>query len=730
MQPILFKAGTTTFDSLGLGIIPDVISDQVHEVENGAFTVELTIPKSSRFFNLIEPEMLVKLKPNSVVDYDIFKVTGVGKDSDSAVATVYCSQWTVEANNYFVKKMSVDGQTPQSALGGMQVDRECNFKFTSDITEPINGTDVVYENKNPNEIILGESNSLQKITGGLVRRHLNTVSLLKNDKPNSIRLRRGKNINGLSINRSLDGLVTKIVPYVTIKGEDDQPDTVEYGSEVISPNFGKYKNQYVLPVDYSGRADNVTDMQVLANKYFRENKNIDVPAYDVQVNVADYGSLRKEKVRCGDIAILYDPDYDLDVELEIYDTTYSSVLEEDLTISAGTQAVDLFHNLESLIEKNKSDIDDARNEAGDKIEKFTDEMNVRIDDRTQFGPTTPTGNHKQGDIWYRSEGELGTGEVQQFQMYIYDNGSWVLAFPEGYDVELRKKVNDYTSETDKAISGITADITANAKAVEDEMTDIKNGQIATDKVVASKMSTADVTTLVGQTASGLTGQITAVDGKVTTLGATVDGLQTTVSGTDGLTSKVTQLANLVDTKVSSADLSARITAGVDAGLATVQLTSGVSGNDAYLRLTSNGSMSEVSLGGDKIHITGETRIDNAVIKSANIESINAAKLVGGEIRGISLIYIKSGATAAVMSPKGFSFSKDGVEQGVFLKLNSAGLPSTTVSGTLHASSNISTSGVIKVFNNKISTGYGQIYFNEKGQASVNDSRGAHVLQIV
>lgn len=443
MQLVLYKKNTTKFDNLGLGIIADAFEDSVHEIKNNSYTASFSIPKSSRFFNIIELEMLVKMKPNAIDDFDIFKVTKIDKQTDTERAVITLGHWTDNSNNYYVTDLTVDGKNPKDILSSLQLDRTSPFLFASDITETITNSKVEYKVKNPNQIILGESNSLQKLTGGLVRKRLNKISLLKNNSPRSIRLRSGKNISGLTIIRSVEGLVTRMIPYITIKGDKNLPDTVEYGKPVISNNIGKFNELYTQYVDYSSRADNTWDMQDLAGQYFDENKGIDEPTYDVQVDVFDYGSLRKEKVQCGDIAKLYDPEFDLNVDLEIYDVTYSSTLEEYQSIKAGTNSVDLFHNLESRIKDVSDKVDDVKNNVDDtkkdvdnKIseqeekaeeyrKKFEEEIDKKVED-TKKGIDGYIKQNSNGPIMaYSPNGQIIQG-MPPIGYFKSQNGNFIL----------------------------------------------------------------------------------------------------------------------------------------------------------------------------------------------------------------------------------------------------------------------------------------------------------------
>ncbi|MFT8602356.1 MAG: gp58-like family protein, partial [Liquorilactobacillus satsumensis] len=128
-----------------------------------------------------------------------------------------------------------------------------------------------------------------------------------------------------------------------------------------------------------------------------------------------------------------------------------------------------------------------------------------------------------------------------------------------------------------------------------------------------------------------------------TINQTISGIQSTVSNKAD-NSTVTQLSNVVQTKVSSQDYTSKVT----------QLNSMI---DA--RVTKNGVINAVNISsegiqifGNKLHITASTYIDNAVIKSAMIDTLSADKITVGTLNGANVNVINLNAaniTAGTLS---------------------------------------------------------------------------------
>ena len=139
---------------------------------------------------------------------------------------------------------------------------------------------------------------------------------------------------------------------------------------------------------------------------------------------------------------------------------------------------------------------------------------------------------------------------------------------------------------------------------------------------------------VRENVQGYERRIQGVEGSYSQLSQTVGGLTNTVHGHNGLQSRVTQLADQLSTKVSSDDFSTHLSQYSDTIWAAVRSrvpsSSGkMTGKEiiSAIRLDRSG----VKISGSKVQITGETSIDNAVIKSGHIHSLNADKITTGTL---------------------------------------------------------------------------------------------------
>lgn len=163
----------------------------------------------------------------------------------------------------------------------------------------------------------------------------------------------------------------------------------------------------------------------------------------------------------------------------------------------------------------------------------------------------------------------------------------------------------------------------------------------------------DVTSVSGtasralQTANQVSTSLTALDGRVSTAIRTVDGFRSEIaSAKNDTNSRITQLSNLIDQRVTRSDVTSIIRQSGDNIMLAIQgklpkSEAKMSGEEivSAINLTREG----VRVIGKKVHITGDTLMDNASIKGAAIQSLSADKIVGGTIdaRQVNVINVNA-----------------------------------------------------------------------------------------
>ena len=145
----------------------------------------------------------------------------------------------------------------------------------------------------------------------------------------------------------------------------------------------------------------------------------------------------------------------------------------------------------------------------------------------------------------------------------------------------------------------------------------------------------------GQTVTNLRGDITkntqlidgfdrfvqSVDGRVTRISETINGVSQTVrNNKENTESRISQLSNLIDSKVSSSEFSTLIRQNDRTIWTAIK-------DEASKEVISSINLSPAGtrISGKKVHITGQTLINDAVIKSGHIQSLDADKITTGTL---------------------------------------------------------------------------------------------------
>lgn len=218
MKPILLNS-VDDYPKSGLGRITTASHQQVHEVYNGDYTFSFDVLVIDKLFKKIKTEMIIATFV-SKHDTDFFYIKGTELKSPGIV-TVNCNHLTMLTNENYVRgKLSIDGKKIKDILtemSGMLDLPGQSFTYSTDLDQTVGKTDIVYENNNPGQIMIGESNSLTSVLDARLLRKGMNLKLTNKNTGNYMDLRKGKNIAGVSVSKNIDNLTTSIVPYYKYK---------------------------------------------------------------------------------------------------------------------------------------------------------------------------------------------------------------------------------------------------------------------------------------------------------------------------------------------------------------------------------------------------------------------------------------------------------------------------------------------------------------------------------
>ncbi|HEL0207918.1 phage protein [Streptococcus equi subsp. zooepidemicus Sz105] len=306
-----------------------------------------------------------------------------------------------------------------------------------------------------------------------------------------------------------------------------------------------------------------------------------------------------------------------------------------------------------------------------------------------------------------------------------------------YDDELRKlysKITTTSSGTTEAyenkLEGLRAEFTRSNQGMRVELESQISGLRAVQQSTAKQISQEikDRTGAVSRVQQDLNSyqrQLQDAEKNYSSLTQTVKGLQSTVSDPrNGVESRLTQLNDLIKTKVSKGDVETTIAQSYDKIALAIRdklPASKMTGSEIISAI--NLDRSGVKITGKNITLDGNSYISNAVIKDAHIANMDAGKINTGYLNGNRI------ATETITGDKikfdyAF-FNKLTANEGYFRTLFAKDIFATSVQSVTLSASKI-TGGVLAATNgaSRWNLNTADIDFNRNATINFNSSNNA------
>ena len=594
---ILYKKDETDFAYNGLGVLDSHISNQiVEESYNGLYALQFDYPIFALHGDELTEEKIVKAPtPDGDQLFRVYKVM-----PSMGIKTVTCYHIFYDLADNFIEDINIILMDGDIAVKKISAGTQYSHKFTmsSNITTVASARMV---RKNAVQALLddGEDNTFISRWGGEIRRNNFAVQMLDTrGVDNGVTIRHRKNLISYEAEIDLSGVVTRIMPY----GFDGLMLPEKY---VDSPLIGNYTHPKIRKIEYTDIKAAVGDyaddedavplseayglLRAAAKKEYSVF-HIDVPAANYKVvllnlrNTDEYAHFAElETIEPWDWVTVLHEEDGLEIKARMISYKYDPLAREYIEIELGSFGATLTANVQNAINTINKNVSETR-EALILVQRTADGKN------SIYTSSIMPEDALQNDLWYKQTSD-GT------ELWIYDNGEWVLL------------TSDATGEKVKAIA-------------EAAQTEAGRAEEAANEAVTKANETLDEVLVINQT---------------------IGSLQNTVSGKADQ-SQVTQLSGQIISVVSDlGDLSSTTQSQI------TQLTS-----DINLRVQKNDIINQVNIStegiliaGEKVHITGQTTIDNAVITAANIASIDASTITTGTLNAANVSVINLNASSIV-----------------------------------------------------------------------------------
>ena len=610
--PILYNKDTTQFNNLGLGILKDAISCTVTEERNGVFQLEMIYPNTGTLANLLKVDHLIKADAGhrSESKGQVFRIERIDKNIKGQL-TIHGRHISYLAQSLALRpSVRINNGTGVQALETWRDSIVGDHPFR--VSSNVNGrgsTHLTIQNcQNARQALGGASGSILEVWGGEYLFDNYHIRLLSERGGNANTLiSYGRNLVDLDQEENLANTFTSIYPYAVYgSGNEAQIMTLPSPNFVMDSENAKYfAHRRVLPVDFSREFERdvrptATRLRELGEAYMRTHE-IGVPRVSISLSFVDLTKALNGK------GLTYE-------QLNLCDTV--PVYFKKLGIRTHAKVVRVEWNV-LLDQYDKIEIGHTKKSLGDTIRVIERDMNQVVNDSNSalmaangkntvfFGPDEPVAN-RVGDLWYRPNGE-------HTELWTWNGSAWEFVMSTAPDEALLKRIEEARREAEDALQQ-AIDAMDEAGRIREET------QQAFDAIDPLLHITDPIT------------------GQMTTVTALAKGLQSAVLTPNG-ESRITQLSDQIHLGVTDLRNETQSSITQLANILNLQVED--LGNNVINRI--NVSSEGVLINGNRIHITGQTFIDDAVIQDAHIGELSADKIRVGTLNAANVNVINLNA---------------------------------------------------------------------------------------
>lgn len=338
MNPILYPAGETAFDTNGIGILSDAIQCDVSQELNGQYELELRYPVDGIHFGEIVMETRLKAKVDPVSKEQPFEIYRITKPMNGTVS-VYARH--IAYNQRGITVSPFTAESCPAALEAMKANATtaCPFEYWTDKT-----TAAKMALKTPKAIwslLGGSKGSFLDVYGGEYEFDWYTVKLHnRRGADRGVSIRYGKNLTSLEQDANCANVYTGVHPFWT----NADGALVELPEKILFAE-GNYVEQRIMPLDLSEAFEEQPTEDQLREKaaQYMENNDIGKPKVSWKVEFValeqteEYrGKALLERVLLGDTVAVEFPQMGVSASARAVAVQYDAIHERYRSITLGS----------------------------------------------------------------------------------------------------------------------------------------------------------------------------------------------------------------------------------------------------------------------------------------------------------------------------------------------------------------------------------------------------------
>ena len=301
MRPILYATVTegTVPTNYGLGVLSDCISAKVTEERNGAFEMEMEYPVEGVHASEIEPNKILKVKPNPTDDPQLFRIYKIGKTIDGHF-TVYAQHISYDLSG----KVITTGTAASCADACLLLQAQAG-NFTIETNKSVSASFKITAPSSVRSWFGGKEGSFLDVfgTGEWKYNNFNAKLWSARGADRGVTIRYGKNLTDLSQEIDMSNLASGIVPFYK-----DSNGNVTTIAEVSTGLVGITRS---IAVDFSGSIDPesatpiTTQLANLAASYI-SNNNLTTMKNSITLDFVQMQGVTEQIDLCDTVSIYFE----------------------------------------------------------------------------------------------------------------------------------------------------------------------------------------------------------------------------------------------------------------------------------------------------------------------------------------------------------------------------------------------------------------------------------------
>ena len=372
MIPTLYNSNETDFSGGGVGFLSDCTRCVVTEERNGVYECEFSYPMDGQHYSEIEPDMIIKVKPNEMSDPQLFRIYRTSKPINGIV-NFYCQHISYDLNVNVVNPFTLSGATALTALQGILSHCYYQHSFTATTTLSFSEThDLKVDKPKPARMCLGgsEGSVLDLFGGEYEFDNFNIKLHAARGQDTGVTILYGKNLTDITSDVNISSAYTAVYPYAIDEERDGLYTLTEKVIETGNTSFGEPR---VLSLDLTEKFNlpdeeiTETKLRNLANAYITNNHISDVKQ-NIEISFVqlwqtpeykDIALLQRVGL-CDTVTVRY-AKLGVSVKAKVIKTVYNSLTEKYEKIELGKAKSNFGMTLKESVEQIEKEV--ARNKS-------------------------------------------------------------------------------------------------------------------------------------------------------------------------------------------------------------------------------------------------------------------------------------------------------------------------------------------------------------------------------